>query len=320
MLFTALVLLMTSSHITQSALTIAVTVDLILTVPLVFYLLIRKTNIPVTTVLPILIIGILLGSYLLPPESQTYLSLFKIWGLPVVELTVLTYIIIKVRTAFKSFKNARGYTPDFLSATIKATNNILPYRVSVAFATEISVFYYSLFTWKPTNLQSNEFSYHIKSGSNTIYGAILFLISIETFILHLFIERSNGMVAWILTGLGIYTGIQILGLLKSLSRRPISVRENDIVIRYGVFYETVIPFSLIRSCNTIPNSELDSDNTTILSPIGDLESQNILIELHSEHILRGPYGIKKRFTQLGFYVDEPSRFKEMADALTQNRK
>ena len=82
-----LILLMKSSFlIGNDTLNFAITVDLLLIVPLVYFLLIRKSEIPNTTVIPVMIIGLLVGSYFLPQQSQTYLSIFKTWALPVIEI------------------------------------------------------------------------------------------------------------------------------------------------------------------------------------------------------------------------------------------
>src|SRR6056297_2889248 len=99
-LLVVLILLMKSPFLNgNDALNLAITADLLLTVPLVYFLLIRKSKIPKTTVIPVMIIGLLVGSYFLPKENQTYLELFKNWFLPVIELSILTFVIIKVRKA-----------------------------------------------------------------------------------------------------------------------------------------------------------------------------------------------------------------------------
>ena len=87
-----------------SILSIGITFDLLLTVPFVYFLLIRKTKIPKTTVVPFLIVGIIICSFILPAENQYYLNLFKSWVLPIVELSILSFVIFNVRKGIIRYK------------------------------------------------------------------------------------------------------------------------------------------------------------------------------------------------------------------------
>jgi|GEM_PF-3474162 len=97
----------------NSIMNLAITIDLLLIVPLVYFLLIRKTEISKTTIVPVMIIGLLIGSYFWPKESQRYLTIFKIWALPIIELSMdyfgLTMPVISVKRCHfeRSFKE--GY-------------------------------------------------------------------------------------------------------------------------------------------------------------------------------------------------------------------
>lgn len=102
-----------------SSLSTGITFDLLLTVPLIYFLLIRKTNIPKTTVVPLLIIGVIICSLILPAENQYYLNLFKTWVLPIVELSILSFVIFNVRKALKKYNEKKTETIDFFT-TLKA--------------------------------------------------------------------------------------------------------------------------------------------------------------------------------------------------------
>ena len=85
-------------------LSIGITIDLLLIVPLVYFLLIRKSSIPNTTVIPFIILGVVICSFINPAENQQYLSLFKTWMLPVIELCVLGFVFFKLKKAIKEYK------------------------------------------------------------------------------------------------------------------------------------------------------------------------------------------------------------------------
>ncbi len=233
-----LILLMKSSFPSgNDSLNLAITADLLLTVPLVYFLLIRKSEIPNTTIIPVLIIGLLIGSYFLPQESQTYLSIFKTWALPVIEISALIFVIIKVHSAIRKYKALKGSTPDFFNALISTCQEILPKRLVLPFATEVAVFYYGFINWKTREIRENEYTYHKKSGTPALFYAVILIIAIETVAIHFLLTQWSSVAAWILTALSIYTAIQVFGFAKSLSKRPISINKDSLTLRYGILNE-----------------------------------------------------------------------------------
>jgi len=318
-LFAILILLMKSSLLQgNTALNNAVTADLLLTVPLVYFLLIRKSEIPKTTVVPVLLIGVVIGSYFLPEEGQTYLGLFKNWALPVIELSILTFVVVKVRKAVKTYKNLKHASPDFFDTLKNACTEILPKKAVLPFATEVAVFYYGFINWSKRKTGSNEFTYHKKSGTPSLFGGIIMIIGVETVGLHFLLAKWNPALAWILTGLSLYSAIQLLGFAKALSRRPISIEADKLSLRYGIMNESIVPLSDIESV-VFSRKRLEKDKLTkTLSPLGELESQNLIIHLKRENTLTGLYGIKRKYMTIGLYVDEPHAFIEQLENTLQH--
>lgn len=299
----------------NNTLNFAVTADLLLTVPLVYFLLIRKSKIPKTTVIPVMLIGLLIGSYFLPKESQTYLSLFKNWALPVIELSIMTFVIIKVRKAFKTYKKLKNISPDFYTTLKNVCTDILPKKLILPFTTEVAVFYYGFFNWKKRKTSINEFTYHKKSGTPSLLVGFIMVIAIETVALHFLLAKWNLTIAWVLTGLSIYTAVQVLGFTKALTQRPIAIEENKLLLRYGIMNESKISISDIESV-VLSKKELKKNKLSkTLSPLGELESHNIIIKLKKENTLFGLYGIKKKFMTIGLHIDEPNEFKEKLEKI-----
>lgn len=289
-------------------LSIGITCDLLLTVPLVYLFLIRKTKIPKTTVVPVLILGLIICSLILPIENQYYLNLFKTWVLPVVELSILLFVIYNVRKGIKRFKINKTDSFDFFNALKNTCYEILPRSFVMPFATEIAVFYYAFLYWKKRKLKENEFSYHKDSGTIALLIAIIFIIAIETVVFHILLAKWSNIAAWILTFLSIYSGIQILGFLKSMLKRPISIENNRLHLRYGIMTETAID---LRDIERIEISSKDIElnkETRKLSILGELEGHNIIIRLKKENELNGLYGIKRKYKNLALYVDDKTEF------------
>ncbi|MEQ8472296.1 MAG: hypothetical protein RIC35_13980 [Marinoscillum sp.] len=309
---------MTSSPVGSGILSLAITADLLITVPLIYYLLVRNTKIPNTTTIPVLIIGMVLGSYFLAAEEQLYLELFKTWILPLIEVTILTVVIVKVRKAINKYKALEDRSPDFYTTLKYTCAQILPKKLVMPFATEVAVIYYGLINWKSRKLQENEFTHHKESGTPALMGAFVFIILTETITFHLLLDSWNTVVAWIFTGLSLYTALQVIGFAKSLAQRPITINQNSITLKYGILNEVEIPFTELEDVELSTKELEKAPQTKTLSPLGGLESHNVVLYLKSEHELIGLYGLKKRFTVLALHVDKPQEFHESLHAEMTN--
>ncbi|MBO3696839.1 hypothetical protein [Roseivirga sp. E12] len=310
-LLAILVIFIKSSTFTGgNTIDLAITADLLLTVPLIYLLLIRKTDIPKTTVVPVMVIGLLVGTYFLPKENQTYLMLFKTWALPIIELSVLTFVVFKVRGVIKAYKARKDATPDFFHALKDTCSQIFPRKAVFSIATEVAVFYYGFIHWRTIPLSKNEFSYHKKSGTPALLGALIFIIIIETVVFHYLLISWSSIAAWVLTALSIYSGIQIFGFAKSLSKRPICINEDYLTLKYGILSEVEIPLENIETIE-LSGRSLDEEGTLTrtLSPLGEMESHNLILHLKHEQTLISLYGIKRQFKVLALHIDEPEDFK-----------
>ena len=320
LLIATMVILTNSTLFISNAnqLSLAITLDLLLTTPFIYYLLIRKTTIPKTTIVPFIILGVIICSFIIPQENQYYLRLFKTWVLPIIEVSVLFYVIyniIKARRLYKLNKEhtSSGTSNDFFTILKSTCYKILPKAAVIPFVTEIAVFYYGFIYWKKRKLKPNEFSYHKDSGTIGLLIALLFLISIETVALHLLLERWNTTVAWVLTGISIYSGIQILGFLKSMTKRPIVIKDSILFLRYGIMNETTIKVQDIESIE-LSTKDIELNKTTRkLAFLGDLEGHNLIIKLKKENSLVGLYGIKRNYNVLALHIDKKQDFKNRID-------
>ena len=293
-----------------SGLNLAVTIDLLVTIPLIYFLLIRKTTIPKFTVLPMVIVGLIIGYFLLPKEGQSYLDLFKSWVLPLLELGILVAVIIKVRSIIGSFKNERSSTSDFYTALKIACHQVLPKRVAMLFATEIAVIYYGFINWKRRSINENEFTYHRKSGTPALLGGLILVIGIETLAFHFLLSIWSNTAAWIFTAISVYTALQMFGFARSLSQRPIYYDHNSLMLRYGILSEMEISLSNIEAIR-LSKKNLDKNSwTRKLSPLGELESHNVLIELKTESDWVGLYGFRKQCKVIALHLDDPESFKQ----------
>ncbi len=294
----------------------AVTIDLVLSIPLMYYLIIRKTTIPKITIVPLFLMGIFIGTFFIPAENQQYLRLFKTWALPLIEFFIIGFVIFNLRKAIKEYRIQQKNEPDFYTALIDTCYRIkiIPKIIVAPFATEIAAFYYGFIHWKKIPLKKNEFSYHKDSGSVTILSALIFLITIETVIFHLLIAKWSTTVAWILTISSAYIAIQFFGFIKSMFKRPIVIENDKLLLRYGMMNQATVYFKDIQSIE-ISSKDIELNTfTRKLSILKTMENHNIIIRLYNENTLHGLYGIKRKFKVLAFYVDNKVAFKRQLEA------
>ena len=296
-------------NLKDNVLAFGITVDLLLTIPFVYFLLIRKTNIPSITIVPFFIFGIIVASILVPKENQYFLNLIKTWVLPLLETTILILVIYKIRKAVKHYKKNTVLTHDFFTALKNVCSEILPKKAVMPFAIEIAVFYYGFIYWKKLLPKENEFTYHKKSGTVTLLIAILFIVAIEASVIHVLLVIWSSVAAWIMTILSLYSAIQIFGFLKSIIKRPISIEGDKLNLRYGILSEAIIDIKDIESIEVTTKSVEFNKETRKLSPFGDLESHNVIIKFNKEQTLIGFYGIRKEFKTLALHVDNNAEFK-----------
>ncbi|MEM7575337.1 MAG: hypothetical protein AAF433_20690 [Bacteroidota bacterium] len=290
-------------------LAIALTYDFALTAPLIYLAMIWRTSIPKTTAVPVFVLGLILASWVLPVHLQGHLAGLKTYLFPVVEVGVLTFVVYSARRAMKTYRKHQSGQLDFYSATKMAAAELLPQRLVAPFAMEIGIIYYGLINWRRRELVANEFSYHRKSGTPAIMGAFIFLILVEVISVHILLAMWSHLAAWILTGLSLYSGLQILGMARSLAKRPIGVEDHILKLPYGIMAEAAIPLDLIDRVE-LTSSRLDPDNplASKLSPLGELERHNVVLHLRKSIKITSLYGRKREVELLALHVDEKEGF------------
>jgi len=293
------------------ALSIGITLDFLITLPLVFYLLIRKKNISWLVVSPVATAGIIIAGLVIPKDHQQFLVQTRSIAFTLMELAVISFFIIKIRKAKKIYNLQKHVSFDFYTALKKAVAEVVPKSISDILSTEIAVFYYSLFSWRKRELKPNEFTCHKENGSIALLSVIIFIVFVETVVQHILISMLSPTVAWIITAISIYSIFVLFGVIKSLLQRPVIITGDKINLRYGILSETVVPFDNIESVKFSPGVNEINKKTVFLSPLHKIENINVIINLSEESLLTVFYGRKKRVKSIAFYIDDLARFREI---------
>ena len=251
LLILILVLLVNSAFFIKhpNELSLGITLDLLITIPFVYFLIIRKKEIPKITIVSLFVIGIVIASLIIPQQHQSLLIQIKTFILPIVELGIFSFLVFKARKITQEFKKQQSNHLGFYNAMQLATNSVFPNKIGELLATEISVVYYGFLAWKKRGLKENEFSYHKNSTSVSILLGFILVILIETIAVHTLLQKWNVIAAWLLTVFSAYTCLQLFSLMRSLSKLPIEVDviNKVLTLKYGFFGEAVIPSENIKS-------------------------------------------------------------------------
>lgn len=309
-LFILLCILLTKipGFFSDHSLSNAITLDLLLTTPLVYFLIIRKRSIPNTTVIPIIILGMVVATQIIPKSHQQLLRWFIDWVFPILELGVLAYMLITIRKAILVARTEKNHFLDFHDLAKGVASRIFPKRIAQLLATEISTLYYALFSWQKHKPNINEFTHYRSTSSRLLLHVFIFLILVEAGALHLLLQSWNTSVAWIVTGISLYTCLQVLAIAKSLPNRPILLDDNVLRLRWGLMNQSEIPLNTISSIQLEKKEIEKTPGTAYLSPLHSAEGNNVVITLSKPTAMDQMYGFTKPFSKIVLYIDDPERF------------
>ena len=296
-------------------LSLGITVDIIILIPLLYFLAIRKTTIPKITLIPVFFLSTVLASRILPDSHHYYLGFSEYLLMPL-ELFLIVFVIRKSSKIIKAQRADANASIDFIRSMHQIVQEQIPARTAAnAIATEISTFYYAIAGWwtKPEIGQQRGYSYHKKNGYGAILVVILFVALVETFAVHFALHSWKPTVAWIFTGLSIYSLFFILGDYNAARKRPIYLGDQYLHFRLGLRWAVRIPLEEIESIEKIKKTPDAEDNKELLL----IGSPNLRITFKSKQTAEGLYGLKRSFKSMSIFVDDKDDFKEQLDIQLQ---
>jgi len=308
--------LLSGNYLSQHPqLTLFLALDLMLTAPVLYYLSIRKTNIPKFTVVSVFVIGTLIVSHALPHEAFPALNYVEMIFLPLLELGIVSFIGYFIYKKRKELLEDNSSTDYFYLINKSAEESLGKNRSATFLATEMAFVFYGIFHWKKHAPLENEFTYHKKSGVAEVLGTIGFVLLIEAFAMHLLIEGYSHVLAWVLTIGSVYAMLQIFAHIKACSRRPTVIGENQLKIRYGLFGDVGIDYTNIKEIETTRKIPKETEGVVKLCLVDMLETHNTILHLHEPVTSVGAYGLKKTGHTLLIHIDEKDLFRERIEEI-----
>jgi hypothetical protein len=280
---------------------IAVTIDMVVLVPLAFYFLfVRRAGHSIVRLAPVVVVSVLVASIVLPSDHHRALHFIEAIVVPA-EFGVLGWIIWRTGKALREARNSVALDPleQFRSAAFGLLRNS---RVAGVFASEIGVFFYALGAWRSAPHQiagTASFSHHRRSGQAGIVVGFVMLLLVEGFAVHLLLSMWNSVAAWIFTLSSAYGALWMVADYRATVLRPILVGQRRVLVRAGLRYTVDVSRSKIKEiCRTHPGFGREALSLKLIGP------PTHWIIFSEAVYAQGPYGTSRRIRAVGIQPDE----------------
>lgn len=288
----------------------AITMDLVVGVPLLFYLLlVRKKFLPLSSIVPICILTLLAIRFNLPASEQSFLR-FSEFLIPAIELSVAGFVLLKLRHIIRDFRTAKReclYFTDALRAGIR--KSIKSDFVAAVVATEASVFYLvfagSFARFRTVRQDVSVYSYHRKSSY--LLWALVVLVGVETGGVHLVIGIWTQTGAWVFTAISAYTILWLVGHFHATRLQPVVVDDSYIHLRTGLIWRAQMSLSNIVEVRKRMQGDAEIDGYVNVAMMG---SPDIVAVLQEAVEIEGLFARKRKAKLVGIGVDEPGELLE----------
>jgi len=294
---------------------VAVTFDLLVGLPGLFYLLIvRRYRLPVSSVGGAVGAGWALAHWLLPVAQQQ--PLHALWLFPgLLELSTLAFLAAKARRLMIHYRTAYRQEPHAWSSLQFAVRQVLG-PVGGVLVAELDMLRYALLGWwatLETKPAATVFSIHRESGFVAIVTMLGLAVAVETGVVHLVASHWSMRLAYWLLAFDAYTLVLLLAHGQAVRLRPFLLTSDALYLRVGFVWQLAVARPEIVAIEPVrdnPAPAPDLLNVTKLL----FTTPNLLLTFAQPVVVQGPYGIRRTVRQVAVYVDQPRHFMAVASS------
>jgi membrane protein YdbS with pleckstrin-like domain len=219
--------------------------------PIICFLCVKDKKEALLKSLLLLCLAVLIGSYVIPEQSKMiwhYLENGRYFVLGI----ILVFEFVAISTVYLAIKTALVKREDPDISIAKPINKHFGdgiFGSLLCFETRMWTF--ALFANR-INLTSYHgechFTYHKKDGAQSNLFGFILLIVFEIPIVHLLLFFIwSPLAANVLTLLTILSLVFFIAEYRAVSKRPISLNEDSLLIRYGLYQPFLIPLNNIKN-------------------------------------------------------------------------
>ncbi len=300
---------------THAALPAAVTFDLLVGLPLLFYwLVVRPYRLPRALLLGAFAGAVAVGYWLIPAPQQRYLEWAR-HGLVAAEALAVGLAVLNLRRLRRAFRQVRPVVPGYLEALAEAFKTVFG-RPLGAMSSEVGMLYYALLSWgapieaRPTD---TVFSNYHESAVTALLVTLGLLSVVEMGAVHLLLMQWQPTAAWVVLGLHLYGLLALLAHIRAVRLRPtLLTAHGDLLVRVGFWWNVLVPRTAIAEIQAL--NDAPARATGVLNVAASLLTPpNLLLVLQESLVAQGPYGRRRPVRQLALYLDQPAALREALD-------
>ena len=289
------------------SLSLAVAADLLLVLPGLFYLcVVRRYQLPLSTVAAVVSGGFALSYWLLPAGGLPLLAwVGRLLG--VLEVGTVGYAAVRLRRIVQAYRVARHHSADFLDNLVAAMQPALG-RLAEVVASEVAVVRYAVLgAWAAPEVGPTDmaFSTYKKSGFVALLATFGGLAVLKLAAAHLVVGHWYPRVAWGLTILSAYSVLWLLAHGQAVRCRPMLVAGTTLVVRVGLLWRIAIAKKQLAGISPITDAPAPAPDVLNAARLL-LAPPNLLLTLAEPQVVSGPFGLRRTVRRLAIYVDEPA--------------
>ncbi|MEH7074298.1 hypothetical protein [Neobacillus drentensis] len=296
--------------------------DFIVTIPLLVYFFIIRKRYSLKYILPIMIAGYGAAVLIIPHGLLSAYSFVKYIlfageaAFFLLEIYVVVKLFIKIPAIIKSYRKNYSEIPTFPYRMKQAWDQHLkPSRAQEFFFSDVTMFYYSLFSWRKKPWPSDDwrYSFHKKTGAITLYIMLIHAVVLESLGFHFLLHSWSELVAIIVLILNVYTLLFFLGEIQAIRHCPIMITDKYLYLQVGIMKQLIVPIEKIKSIHVYngPDKLTKEETKDIFdATLSDFFKEKPQFEVELDHAVeaRFMYGFKRRVNKVHLRIDEPQRF------------
>jgi uncharacterized membrane protein len=191
----------------------------------------------------------------------------------------------------------------------------VPRRMARLLAAEMKLLTMALFAWGPRRRSADEPSFTSGSILAPVLVSVAVLSVAEITVLHLIVGQWTHVGAWLLTAIGLFVFVYMIGLAKSLQYLPTVLRPQALLVRLGHFQCVEIPYEAIQAVRkAAPGAP--AGKSLNMAP---MSAPNLVIELSSDREMTGISGRKRVFRQVALRMDDAESFEAALNGRLESR-
>jgi hypothetical protein len=287
----------------------AVTFDLLVCIPALFYwLVVRRYGLPLSTLVAAFGGALALGYWLIPTPQQQFLDQAS-HLVVVLEVLVIALAVVNARRIVRAYTSARHHEADFMLNLATAFQQVIG-RPLAPLVFEVSMMRYALLGWwaaPEARAQDVRFSGHRESGFTAILAVLCCVFLVETVAVHLLASLWSHVLANVLLFLDVYTLLLLLAHGHGVRLLPTLLTSSSLVLRVGFVWKLVVPRASVVGVDTITDAPASHPEVLNASKLL-FSTPNLLLTFAEPVEVTGPYGIRRHVRQVAIYLDHPQQF------------